>query len=131
MDNTPAPAKKPRKPRSDTGKKRGPKYEYFVVNGTTPCRLDRSGILNRRPLLVPCKPGEALEIIGQGAARGPTNRANTMIERTVETIKRIGGNTVFEKTPRMKDALAPYGGLSAAWRVEKRKIAAQTIGTEG
>jgi len=128
---TPAPAKTPRKPRADAGKKRGAKFEYYVLNGTTPCRIDRSRLLDKRPLLVPCRPGEALEIIGQGAARGPKGRMETMVARTLDVVKRVGGTTIFEKTETMKAALAPYAGLSGSWTLGKRKIAAPSTGTEG
>jgi hypothetical protein len=128
---TPAPEKKPRKPRADAGKKRGPKFEYYAVNGTTPCRIDYSKILDRRPLLVPCKPGEALDILGRGAARGPQGRMNTMVERTLKVVNGLRGDTIFTKTPHMAEALKPYATLSGDWHLEKRKIAAPSEGTEG
>lgn len=128
---TPAPEKKPRKPRADAGKKRGPKFEYYAVNGTTPCRIDYSRTLNRRPLLVPCRPGEALEILGRGAARGPQGRMNTMVERTLQVVKELLGDTIFTRTPQMEAALKPYRALSGDWHLEKRKIAAPSQGTEG
>jgi hypothetical protein len=121
---TPAPAKKPRKQRADAGKSRGAKFEYYVLNGSTPCFIDRSGVLDRRPILAPCKAGEALEIIGCGPARGPKGRMDTMVKRTLDVVKRVGGATIFEKTERMKTALARYAGLSGDWSLAKRSVGA-------
>lgn len=120
---TPAPAKL-RKIRSDAGK---PRYEYYVTNAGIPCRVDSSKTLHKKPILVPCLPGEALDIVGRGYGK---KRIETMINRTVEAVKQAMGNTIFEKTPQMKAAIARYSG-SGDWQIVKRKAATESAGTEG
>lgn len=124
---TPAPVKPARKPRSDAGK---PKFEYFISKGGVPCRLEQFPTLIKKAIYVPCKPGEALHIVGTGSSsRRKGKRLVARCEKLRAAFLKAVDNPLFKPTPAMLEAKNLLVG--GAYEVEKRKLATESVGTEG
>ena len=124
---TPAPEKKPRKTRADAGK---PKFEYYISLGGIPCRLEHFPTLIKKPIYVPCKPGEALHIVGSGSSsRRKGKRMAIRCEKLRSAFLKAIANPLFTVTTAMSEAKAML--LAGEYQVEKRKVAIESAGTQG
>jgi hypothetical protein len=122
---TPAPEKKPRAKRSDAGK---PKFEYFISNNGVPCRLEHFPTLMKKPIYVPCEPGEGLDIVGSGkSSRGKGQRLVFRCQKLRAAFFKAMSNPLFQPTDSMKRAKALLS--SGDYKLEKRKIATESVST--
>lgn len=124
---TPAPEKKARKTRSDAGK---PKFEYFISKDGIPCRLQHFPSLMKKPIYVPCKPGEALHVLGTGSssqrrAKRLVSRCEKVRAQFLQAVK----NPLFTISSVMQEAVSLLS--AGTYALEKRKPAIASAGTTG